>query len=74
MSFHLVSIKVQDDGGSDPVITVPVTRNELFKLLWVLDHSTYVTEFKVDETATHKTFCWGEFAKWVTEFTWDIQD
>ena len=70
--FHLVQIKCSDDGGSNPIITVPVTQGELFKFLWVIEHSSFVEQFKVnDGLDDHKSFGWGKFDKWVMKFTWD---
>lgn len=47
-----------------------VGRDNLFSVLWILDHSDKVKRFKVCEPectiiANDSQFCWGPFSKWV---------
>lgn len=68
--FHVIEIK-HKDSGTKCVITVPVTGDELFSFLWILEKSSYVEQFIVDNaTVDEKFFGWGKFPKWVKEFTY----
>jgi hypothetical protein len=47
-------------------------QDSLCNILWIFEHSKDVIAFKVSlgtDLVTNKTFGWGEFAKWVNEFT-----
>jgi hypothetical protein len=47
-------------------------RDGLFDLCWILEQSKNIRQFKV-EWYRPEHFGWGDFEKWINEFTWDWQ-